>query len=96
MKLKAQKYLYDVQRAAGLLGGFADGKTSANYESDAMLRSAVECQFKVVGEAMEQLSETDEATAYQISQYQRIIAFRNALIHGYSGVNDRLVERIAA
>lgn len=91
MRLEARKYLYDIQRAAGLLREFTDGKTFADYESDAMLRSAVERQFEVIGEAMAQLARTDEPVADRISQYQRIIAFRNVLIHGYADVDDRLV-----
>ena len=91
MKLEARKYLYDIQRAAGLLREFTDGKTFADYEGDAMLRSAVERQFEVIGEAMSQLARTDEPLADRISQYQRIVAFRNVLIHGYANVDDRLV-----
>ena len=91
MKLEARKYLYDVQRAANLLREFTDGKTFADYEGDAMLRSAVERQFEVIGEAMVQLAKIAGPVADRISQYQRIIAFRNVLIHGYAEVDDRLV-----
>ena len=91
MKLEARKYLYDIQHAAGLLMEFTSGKTFADYQGDAMLRSAVERQFEVIGEAMAQLVRTDEATASRISHHQRIVAFRNVLIHGYAEVDDRLV-----
>ena len=91
MRLEAHKYLYDIQRAADLVREFTGGKTFADYEADAMLRSAVERQFEIIGEAMTQLARTDEPVADRISQYQRIIAFRNVLIHGYADVDDRLV-----
>lgn len=91
MKLEARKYLYDIQRAVGLLREFTDGKTFTDYQGDAMLRSAVERQFEVIGEAMTQLARTDGPLAGRISQYQRIVAFRNVLIHGYADVDDRLV-----
>ena len=94
MRLEVQKYLYDIQRAADLLREFTDGKTFADYESDAMLRSAVERQFEVIGEAMAQLARTDEPLADRISQYQRTIAFRNVLIHGYADIDDRLVWNV--
>ena len=91
MKPEARKYLYDVQRAADLLTTFAEGKTLADYLTDAMLRSAVERQFEIIGEAMANLAKVDQKTANRITRYQRIIAFRNVLIHGYADVDHRLV-----
>ena len=91
MKLEARKYLYDIQRAADLLGEFTSGKVFADYEDDAMLKSAVERQFEIIGEAMTRLARIDEPVADRISQYRRIIAFRNVLIHGYADVDHRLV-----
>ena len=52
MRLESKKYLFDMQRASALLAEFTRGKTFANYESDAMLRSAVERQFEIIGEAI--------------------------------------------
>ena len=69
MKLEARKYLYDIQRAADLLKTFTDGKTLPDYVNNAMLRSAVERQFEIIGEAMTNLAKVDEVTADQISHY---------------------------
>ena len=91
MRREARRHLYDIQRAAALLGEFTNGKTFADYENDAMLRSAVERQFEIIGEAMANLVRVDEPTASRVSHYQRIIAFRNILIHGYADVDNRLV-----
>lgn len=91
MKLETLKYLHDIQRAADLLREFTSGKTFVNYEGDSMLRSAVERQFEIIGEAMASIVRIDKPVAERISHYQRIIAFRNILIHGYANVNDRLV-----
>jgi uncharacterized protein with HEPN domain len=59
-----------------------------------MLRAAVERKFEVIGEALVQLSKRDAAAAARIGEYQRIIAFRNILVHGYADVDDRLVWSI--
>ena len=91
MQLEARKYLYDIQKAAGLLDEFVAGKTFADYQRDAMLRAAVERKFEIIGEAMTQLAKLDKVVAAQISEYQRIIAFRNVLIHEYADVDDKLV-----
>jgi uncharacterized protein with HEPN domain len=60
-----------------------------------MLRSAVERQFEIIGEALGQLARVDESVAARITDYRRIIAFRNILVHGYAQVDDRLVWDIA-
>jgi uncharacterized protein with HEPN domain len=91
MQLEAKKYLYDVQRAAGLIADFTKNKSFADYQRDAMLRSAVERQFEVIGEALSQLSRLDDELAARVTEHRRIIAFRNILIHGYADVDDHVV-----
>ena len=91
MKPEARKYLFDIWRAVELLADFTAGKSFADYEQEAMLRAAVERQFEIVGEATSQLAKLDRRIAVRISEYRRIVAFRNILIHGYADVDDRLV-----
>jgi len=92
MKLETKKYLYDIARAARSATEFVKDKTIDNYNSDEMHRSAVERQLEIVGEALAQLAKIDPLTASRIGEYQRIIAFRNILIHGYAEIDhsDRL------
>ena len=94
MRIESKKYLYDIARAAKLALGFIADKTFADYSADAMLRSAVERQLEIVGEALAQLARTDPASASQIGEYQRIIAFRNILIHGYAEIDHRIVWNV--
>jgi uncharacterized protein with HEPN domain len=91
MRLECKKYLYDIEQAAALLTKFTTDKSFADYEHDAMLRAAVERKFEIIGEALAQLARIDEPLAARISEYRRIIAFRNILIHGYADVDDGLV-----
>ena len=56
-----------------------------------MRRAAVERQLEIIGEAMAQLAKSDAPVAEGISEYRRIVALRNILIHGYADVDDRLV-----
>ena len=74
-----------------LLAEFTEGKEIADYARDAMRRAAVERQLEVIGEAMAQLAKSDAPVAEGISEYRRIVALRNILIHGYADVDDRLV-----
>jgi uncharacterized protein with HEPN domain len=59
-----------------------------------MLRSAVERQFGIIGEALSHLSRRFPATAARISQCSAIVGFRNRLIHGYSAVADPVVWNV--
>jgi len=94
MRREAKKYLYDIQKAAELVSGFAAGKTLSDYERDALLRSAVERQLEIIGEAPSRLAKLEDAVASRITEYRRIIAFRNILIHGYAEVDHRIVRDI--
>jgi len=86
-----RKYLWDVLTAAELLREFSAGKSFEDYQADAMLRSAVERQFEIVGEALNHLSKVDPGLASDIPDLGRVVAFRNILIHGYAIVDDALV-----
>lgn len=50
MKPEAQKYLFDIWRAVKLLTDFTAGKSFADFEQYAMLRSTVGRQCKVVND----------------------------------------------
>lgn len=94
MQLEAKKYLYDIAGAAALAIEFITGKSFSEYASDSMLRSAVERQLQIVGEAMAQLTKIDPLTASRISEHKRITAFRNILVHGYANIDDRIVWNV--
>lgn len=91
MQLESKKFLYDILKAAELLTEFARDKTFDEYTRDAMLRSAIERQLEIIGEAISQLAKIDPPCTSRISEHRRIIAFRNILIHGYAQVDDQVV-----
>lgn len=91
MPRDARTYLWDARRAAGLVVEFVSGRSWQDYQSDALLRSAVERQFEIVGQALNQLRRVDADLAARIGDLSRIVAFRNILIHRYAAVEDRLV-----
>ncbi len=91
MRVEEKKYLYDIRRAAEFIADFTAGKSLTDYENDAMLRSAVERQFEVIGESLAKLARVNQLLAQEISDHRRIIGFRNVLIHGYAEVDNRMV-----
>lgn len=91
MHADARKLLWDSQECAERIARFTAGKTFTEYLADEYLRSAVERQFEIIGEAMNQLRRADPGIAAAVPELPRIIAFRNILIHGYASVDNQLV-----
>lgn len=54
MHADARKLLWDAQQAVERIARFTAGKTFGDYSTDEYLRSAVERQFEIVGEAVNQ------------------------------------------
>lgn len=77
MHADAEKLLWDARLAADRVARFIAGKTFGDYLQDEMLRSAVERQLEIVGEALNQLNRVDAATAAGIEALPRVVAFRN-------------------
>ena len=94
MRLETKKYLLDIQQAAVLASEFVADRTFGDYLKTAMVRAAVERQCEIIGEALAKLAKVDEPVAARITDYRRIIAFRNILIHGYAEVDHRLVWEV--
>ena len=84
-------YLWDVLQAAALVDQFLGYSSLEDYLDDAFLRSAVERQLQIVGEALAQLSRCDPDTAKSIPELPQVVAFRNILVHRYADVDNELV-----
>lgn len=80
--------LIQVATAGGNIPTFTSGKTFADYSRDHILRSAVERQFMIIGEALREASKLDASLERRITNFRAIIDFRNVLVHGYATVFD--------
>jgi uncharacterized protein with HEPN domain len=83
MERKTPKLLEDIRDAAAYILLVTNGKSADDYRNDRLLHQAIERNFEIIGEAVSRLSKIDPAVAEKICDYQRIISFRNLLIHGY-------------
>lgn len=84
-------YLWDAKKGADAIAEFVRGRTFDDYAADSMLRSAVERQFEIIGEALRQLEKAAPDVALRLPERSQAIAFRNILIHGYDSIDDGIV-----
>ena len=94
MQRDPASFLWDAVQAADAVIAFTSGRTMEDFRRDLQLRSAVERQLEIVGEAFSRLSRVDPALAGQIPNLSRIIGLRNILVHGYAQVDSDRVWRI--
>ena len=95
MQHDAKAYLRDVLSAVENIEKFLNGWSKPNYLDSDLVQSAVERQFIIIGEALNQLSRLQMVSATQIGQTATIVAFRNQIVHGYRLVNSSRVYDIA-
>src|SRR5690625_3682686 len=84
MRPDAPALLWDARRAARRIREFLTDLSFDDYRDDVLVKSAVERQFEILGEALNRLSRLDEELAASIPDLPRIVSFRNILIHGRS------------
>ena len=88
MHPKSPRWLEDIAAASARVAEWTTGATLDDYEGNLFLRSAIERNFEIIGEALPRLSRQDPAIVDRITAYQRIIAFRDPLIRCDDVIND--------
>lgn len=85
-----KKRLFDIEKSLLLIEEFMEGSTSFfSYEKNKLLKSAVERQLTIIGEATNSLLK--ENPLIPLTHARRIVDFRNRIIHGYDTVDDAVV-----
>ena len=87
MQRDPHAYLWDVSEATDAILSFVANISFDQYATTPLLYSAVERQFEIIGEALNQLSKAAPTLADRIPGLAQIVAFRNLLIHGYATVD---------
>lgn len=90
MKNVIKKFLFDIKESIDSIENYLGDKKNFNvYQSNKMLRRAVEREFEIIGEAMNRIAQIDDKI--NISTKKQIISMRNRVIHGYDKIDDAIV-----
>jgi uncharacterized protein with HEPN domain len=91
MSERLPKHLHDALRAARLALDFLRDTELAAYEANALLRSAIERQVEIVGEACRRALDDEPALRERMPECALAIAIRNRIAHGYDSVDNLIV-----
>lgn len=93
MNDKTRKFLSDISSAIILIEEFTvDVPNFSQYSADAKTKSAVERQLGIIGEAVNKFRK--EEPAIELANAQKIVDFRNRIVHAYDSVDDSIVWAI--
>ncbi|MCX6364240.1 MAG: DUF86 domain-containing protein [Actinobacteria bacterium] len=91
----ARVYLQDMVTAAAAIRTFIAGRTLDDYAGDLMLRSAVERQFEILGEALARALRLDAGLQTRLPASRGAIDFRNVIAHADDALSAATVWDIA-
>lgn len=94
MKREPIAYLEDIIEAGNSVVDFTNKLNIQSYKENKLIRSAVERQFEIIGEALKELKKDCPEHFDKISEASRIISFRNVIAHGYAFISDKLVWEV--
>ena len=86
--------LWDMLTAARAIESFVRGRSYDDYGADLMLRSAVERQIEIIGEAARRVS-SEFQTAHPEIPWRPIQAQRHVLAHEYGEIKHDRIWRVA-
>jgi uncharacterized protein with HEPN domain len=84
-------YLQDVLEACKSIEDVMSGVSLEECRGKRSVRSAVEREFIIIGEALRRVRALDERLFSSISNSRAIVDFRNLLAHDYGAVDDDAV-----
>lgn len=95
MQREPRTYLADILESCDAIDAAIAGMQIADYLANRLVRSSVEREFTIIGEAVLALSHKAPDVFAWITGARRIVDFRNRLTHEYPTVDDELVWGLA-
>jgi len=94
MPRDARAYLADIIESCDAITVAVRGLDLDEYENNRLVRSSVEREFIIIGEAAAALGRIAPEVFVAITRARRIVDFRNQLTHAYPTVDDAVVWAI--
>ena len=91
MKDEHLKNLIDAIQAAEEIRQFTQNLNFDGYKENKIIQRAVERNFEIIGEPLNRFRKDEPESIKKISDHERIIGFRNILIHGYDIIDEAIV-----
>lgn len=95
MSPETPAHLWDAREACRAVTAFLGDLTAEEFEQDLLVRSAVERQLEILGEALNRIRRSDPEAATVIPEIDRIVGMRNILAHQYGVVDPAIVWAVA-
>jgi len=92
---KSSKFLKDMLDRARFVVETLAGRSVEDLKSNRLLRSAIERELSIVGEALFQLHRINPQLAEKIENWNAIIRFRHVLVHGYTTLKMEMIWDVA-
>lgn len=91
MQREPRTYLADILESCDAIDAAVSSMQIDDYLGNRLVRSSVEREFTIIGEAVLALSHKAPDVFAAITGARRIVDFRNRLTHEYPTVDDELV-----
>ncbi len=92
MNNKILKYLLDIQNCIhSIQFHLGERRDFFEYQSNITIKRAVEREFEIIGEALNNALKIDADLRNSITDYKKIVALRNYIIHSYDNITDATI-----
>lgn len=91
MKRDPRAHLHDILEAGEHIRAFTRGMSIEDYTGNELVKAAVERKFAIIGETLVRIREDCPELLEKMSGPEKIIGFRNVLVHGYDVIDDPTV-----
>ena len=93
MRLKIQKYLYDIRASIDSIYEYlGDRRVFDVYLANKQLRRSVERELEIIGEAVSRILQLNPDIV--IDNAKKIVSLRNRVIHAYDSIDNETVWSI--